>query len=82
MAQQSYEDQPLLDLVEILNVSSGDGRESSLNTSLEEVLAVNAIDKTTVISDEISKISRPESAEKCQKVPESARKCQRGYVVV
>src|SRR6266542_342183 len=31
VTQQSYEDQPLLDLVEILNVSSEDGEESSLN---------------------------------------------------
>src|SRR6266540_6393946 len=37
IAQQVYEDQPSLDLVEILNVSSEPEGESSLNISLEEV---------------------------------------------
>src|SRR6266540_7024675 len=38
VAQQSCENLPSLDLVEILNVASEDGEESSLNISLEEVL--------------------------------------------
>ncbi len=58
MVQQSHEDQPLLDLVEILNVSSEDGGESLLNISLEEVLAVDAVNETTVIGDEIGRIPR------------------------
>src|SRR6266542_1212172 len=41
VAQQSHEDQPSLDLVEILNIFSEDGGESSLNISLEEILAVS-----------------------------------------
>ncbi len=45
VAQQSHEDQPSLNLVEILNISREDGGESSLNISLEEVLAVNVVDK-------------------------------------
>ena len=55
MAQQSHEDQPSLDLVEILNVSSEDGGESSLNISLEEVLAAGAED--AVVDDGIGRIS-------------------------
>ena len=54
--QQSHEDQPLLDLVEILNVSSEDGRESSLNILLEEVLAANAVKEIAVEDDEISRV--------------------------
>jgi len=53
MVQQSYEDQPLLNLVEILNISSENGKESSLNISLEEVLAVSAVEETAVEDDEI-----------------------------
>ena len=45
VVQQSHENQPSLNLVEILNVSREDGGESSLNISLEEVLAVDAVDK-------------------------------------
>src|SRR6266540_791940 len=56
VAQQSYEDQPLLDLVEILNVSSEDGGESSLNISLEEVLAAGAVEGAAVEDDEIGRI--------------------------
>ena len=51
MVQQSHEDQPSLDLVEILNVSSEDEGESSLNISLEEVLAAGAIE-----DDEIGRV--------------------------
>src|SRR6266540_5787639 len=58
VAQQSHEDQPSLDLVEILNVSSEDGGESSLNISLEEVLAADAIDDIAEIGNEISRIPR------------------------
>src|SRR6266508_412002 len=45
VVHQSHEDQPSLDLVEILNVSSEDGGESSLNISLEEVLAVGVVER-------------------------------------
>ena len=51
MAQQSHEDQPSLDQVEILNVSCEDGRESSLNILLKEVLTANAINETVAIGD-------------------------------
>src|SRR6266511_2843006 len=56
VTQQPHEDQPLLDLVEILNVSSEDGGESSLNISLEEVLTAGAVDETAVNDDEIGRI--------------------------
>ena len=56
MAQQLHEDQPSLDLVEILNVSSEDGRESSLNISLEEVLAANVVKETTIIGNKIGRV--------------------------
>ncbi len=56
MAQQSHEDQPSLDLVEILNVSSKNGRESSLNISLEEVLATDVVEDTAVIGNETGRI--------------------------
>ncbi len=56
--QQILEDQPSLDQVEILNVSCEDGRESSLNISLEEVLATDTINEITVIGDEMSRVSR------------------------
>ncbi len=55
MEQQSHEDQLLLDLVEILNVSSEDGEESSLNILLEKVLAADA--DTAVFGDETGKVS-------------------------
>ncbi len=45
VAQQPREDQPLLNLVEILNISSENGRESSLNILLEEVLTVDVVEK-------------------------------------
>jgi len=57
VAQQTREDQPSLDLVEILNVSSEDGKESLLNILLEEVLVANAVEETTVVSDKIGKVS-------------------------
>ena len=56
VVQQSHEDQLLLNLVEILNVSSENGRESSLNILLEEVLAADAIEETAVIGDEIGRV--------------------------
>ncbi len=56
-AQQSHEDHPSLDLVEILNVSSKDRGESLLNISLEEVLAADAVEETVVGDDEISRVS-------------------------
>ena len=49
-------DQLSFDLVEILNVSSENGRESSLNISLKEVLAADAVEKIAVIGDEISRV--------------------------
>src|SRR6266545_3751823 len=58
VAQQSYEDQPSLDLVEILNVSSEDGEESSLNISLEEVLVAGAEEEAAVGDDEIGRVPR------------------------
>ncbi len=56
MAQQSHEDQLSLDLVEILNVSSEDGGESSLNILLEEFLAAGVIEETTADDDEIGRV--------------------------
>ena len=56
MAQQLYEDQPSLDLVEILNVSSEDGEESSLNISLEEILTADIVNKTAVIGNEMDRV--------------------------
>ena len=57
MTQQSHEDQPLLNLVKILNVSSEDGGESSLNISLEEILATGVVEETTADDDEIGRVS-------------------------
>ena len=48
----------MLDLVEILNVSSEDGRELSLNISLEEVLVADAVEETAINGDEIDRVSR------------------------
>ncbi len=56
VAQQSHEDQLSLDLVEILNVSSKDRGESSLNISLEEVLAAGVVEETAADDDKISKV--------------------------
>src|SRR6266498_1426012 len=57
VAQQLHEDQPLLNLVEILNVSSEDRGESSLNISLEEILAADVVEETAVGDDEIGRVS-------------------------
>ena len=57
VAQQSHEDQPSLDLVEILNVSNENGKESSLNISLEEVLAAGAVEEIAADNDEIGRVS-------------------------
>jgi len=56
VTQQSHEDQSSLDLVEILNVSSEDGGESSLNISLEEVLAAGVVEEVAVEDDEIGRV--------------------------
>ena len=56
VAQQSCEDQPSLDLVEILNVSSENGGESSLNISLKKVLAAGAVEEAAVEDDEIGRV--------------------------
>src|SRR6266540_1329802 len=56
VAQQSPENQSLLDLVEILNVSSEDGGESSLNISLEKVLAADAVEETAIGDDKIGRV--------------------------
>src|SRR6266540_4672907 len=56
VVQQSYEDQLSLDLVEILNVSSEDGGESSLNISLEEVLTAGTAEEAAVEDDEIDRV--------------------------
>ncbi len=56
VAQQLHEDQPSLDLVEILNVSSEDGEESSLNISLEKVLAAGVVEETTANDDKIGRV--------------------------
>src|SRR6266508_3300823 len=53
VAQQSHENQPSLDLVEILNVSSEDGKKSSLNISLEKVLAAGTVEEAAINNDEI-----------------------------
>src|SRR6266508_3377698 len=56
VAQQSHEDQLSLDLVEILNVSNEGRGESSLNISLEEVLAASTVEEATVEDDEIGRV--------------------------
>ena len=56
MAQQSHEDQPSLDLIEILNVSNEDGGESSLNISLKEVLAAGVVEEVAVEDNEIGRV--------------------------
>jgi len=56
VAQQSHEDQPSLDLVEILNVTSEYEGESSLNISLEKVLTAGVVDETVVDDDEIGRV--------------------------
>jgi len=56
VTQQPREDLLLLDLVEILNVSSEDRGELSLNILLEEVLIAGVIDETAVVDDEIGRV--------------------------
>ncbi len=58
MAQQSHEDLLSLNQVEILNVFCKNRRESSLNILLEEILAVDAVNETAVINDEMGKVPR------------------------
>ncbi len=58
VVQQSHEDQPSLDLVEILNVSSENRGESSLNISLEEILAASVVEEAAVEDDEIGRVPR------------------------
>ena len=57
VTQQSHKNQLSFNQVEILNVSSEDGEESSLNISLEEVLVADVVDKITAIGDEIGRVS-------------------------
>ena len=57
IVQQSHEDPPSFNLVEILNVSSKDGGETSLNISLEEVLAADAVEDAAVFGDETGRVS-------------------------
>jgi len=58
VTQQSHENQPSLDLVEILNITSKDGRESSLNISLKEVLTADTVEDTAVIGNKIGRVLR------------------------
>ncbi len=58
VVQQSGEDQPSLDQVKILNISCEKGGESSLNISLEEILAANVAEEAAVIGDEIDRVPR------------------------
>src|SRR6266496_2298671 len=58
VAQQPYEDQLSLDQVEDLNASCEERGESSLNISLEEVLAAAAVEETAEGDDEIGRVSR------------------------
>ena len=53
VTQQSHENQPSLDLVEILNVSSENGRESSLN-----ILLAGIVEEIAADDDEISRVPR------------------------
>ena len=57
MAQQPHEDQLSLDQVEVLNASCEERGESSLNISLEEVLAAAAVEETAEGDDEIGRVS-------------------------
>ena len=58
MVQQLYKNQPSLDQVKILNVSCENGRKSSLNISLEEILIADVADEIAVIGDETARVSR------------------------
>ncbi len=57
VTQQPHEDQLSLDQVEVLNASCEKRRESSLNISLEEVLAAAAVEETAEGDDEIGRVS-------------------------
>jgi len=57
VTQQSGEDQPSFDQVEILNVPCEEGEESSLNISLKEVLAAGVVEEIAVIDNEIDRVS-------------------------
>ena len=59
VAQQSHEDQLSLDQVEVLNASCEKRGESSLNISLEEVLAADAVIEAAVDDDEIGRVPGP-----------------------
>src|SRR6266498_1346430 len=56
VTQQSGEDQPSFDQVEILNVPCEEGEESSLNISLKEVLAAGVVEEIAVIDNEIDRV--------------------------
>src|SRR6266511_3506611 len=56
VAQQPHEDQLSLDQVEVLNASCKERGESSLNISLEEVLAAAAVEETAEGDDEIGRV--------------------------
>ncbi len=56
--QQSHEDHPFLDQVEILNISCKNGEESLLNISLEEVLAADVVNDIVVIGNKIDRVLR------------------------
>ncbi len=56
VAQQPHEDQLSLDQVEVLNASCEERGESSLNISLEEVLAAAAVEETAEGDDEIGRV--------------------------
>ena len=56
MTQQPHEDQLSLDQEEVLNASCEERGESSLNISLEEVLAAATVEETAVVDDEIGRV--------------------------
>ena len=56
VAQQPHEDQLSLDQVEVLNASCEERGESSLNISLEEVLAAAVVEETAEGDDEIGRV--------------------------
>src|SRR6266540_2799759 len=56
VTQQPHENQLSLDQVEVLNASCEERGESSLNISLEEVLAAAAVEETAEGDDEIGRV--------------------------
>ncbi len=56
VTQQPHKDQLSLDQVEVLNASCEERGESSLNISLEEVLAAAAVEETAEGDDEIGRV--------------------------